>query len=231
MIRHVAEDEIAEADHTEQLEIEEWRHAGCWRQSVGEDQQVVPEPAERAETREQQPLHGARRPNPVGICERNAENRARQQRIEQRDERRIEGREFARQQHEQRIRQHGQQRHAEGPVNLREARAHDDQDTGEADQNGEHPFPADPLAEKRPGKRRYDERREERDGDGLVEAQISDRDEVAGGARNHQKGSRDLQSEFLGFEQARDGPGSEDRGHEQRLSGKPHPYNLCSCDT
>ena len=106
------------------------------------------------------------------------------------------------------------------------ARPDDDQDANETGDDRQCTPPSDVFSEQRPGKQCDDERREERNRDRLIEAQILDRNEIADGRRDHQKRPDDLKSELLRLEELRHCAWSENRDHQQKLSDETRPHNL-----
>ena len=124
-----------------------------------------------------------------------------QDRIEQHDERRVVGGEVARQQHEEGVGEHAAEGVGERRMQAADAGMHDDEYADEADEDGDEAPPADPLAEEWSGEQGHDERGEEGHRDGLIEAQVAQRQEVAGGGRHHEEGAQQLELELAGAQQ------------------------------
>jgi hypothetical protein len=108
-------------------------------------------------------------------------------------------------------------------MDLRETRAHDDEDAEEPDQDRHHAPPADPFSQKWSGKGRHNQGSEKGDRHGLIEAQVLHRDEIEGRCCGHQNGTRDLQPQFLGLEKAGHRVGAENHNHQQHLSDEAQP--------
>ena len=100
---------------------------------------------------------------------------------------------------------------------------HHQQHAEEARDDREHAMPADPLAEQRPGEPRDQERREEEDGDGLVELEISEREKVETRRHHHQRRAKNLNHRFRRTERGRECQRPQHHGAEHDMADEAEP--------
>ncbi len=184
------------------------------------------EPAPEAERGEQQILLGALRPMPGRQRERRQDQHSAERRVGLRHLRRIEPGEIARGEVVERVAEGGDQREQHGPMHRADARMHHQQHADEAGGDGEHAMPTDPFIEQGPGQCRDQQRRQEEDGDGLVELEIAQRQEIESRGHHHQHGAQDLQHGPLRAERRLEGERPERDRAEHHMADKAEPRHL-----
>ena len=215
--RHLAEDEKAGSRHPDQPEIDERRERRRRRDAVGKDQQPMAEPAPEAERGEQQPTRDVR----AAIARSKAQTaRARRRRraayrsASPRADRRRRDSAWRGCRAHSRTSPPARSQH--GPMHRAETRMHHEQHAEKAGDDGQHAMPANPFAEQRPGKRRDQQRREKEDGDGLVELEISQRDEIEPRGDDHERRADDLDQRLRRAERRLEGERPQHDGAEHR---------------
>ena len=193
---------------------------------MGEDEQPVPKPAPETERGKEQPYRQAFRRRPHGKCERHQHDGAGKRRVGLRHLRRIVGGKVARGQIVERVAEGGDERDQHRPMQRADAWMHHQQHAKEARDDRHHAMPADPFMEQRSGEKRDEEWGEEEDGDGLIELEILQRDEIEPRCADHDQGPDDLHQGLFRAEGRLEGEGPEGRGAEHDVPDETEPGHL-----